>query len=289
MELGRVSSPGNRPPGTSPPSSFSSPEKPTERAEDLGVRQDDTRLDISDKPLGAEEEEEKEDKPNGGGERTPLLQGDDVESQTIGGEGRGPGPEESLAEIEINSLLWIKSPGNEALKEAYETWQAKDVLFATRVDKKRKQSSSLMNEIYQLVGFYSVFQGVLLTAVAQSSLLHCDNWWTAFFLSLLASLVTVGGVIQKFLSVLSLEKTISNEEISRKDCIRRVQSLLQKREKFQLRTVRDNTKPEPKQTRLEVSAVLVVLVLLLFSALFLASILQILCDIEASAPAPGPQ
>jgi uncharacterized membrane protein len=88
-------------------------------------------------------------------------------------------------------------------------------LFASRVDKKRKQSSSLRNEIYQLIGFYLVFQGVLMTAVAQSNYLTCHNWWTAFCLSLLASVVTVGGVIQKFRSVISLEKTIASEGYSR--------------------------------------------------------------------------
>jgi len=171
---------------------------------------------VSDRPLPDGGEENLKG-PSDEGERTRLLV-KDVENQNRDGNDarRGSRAEESLAEIEINSLLWMKQPGNEALKEAYDTWQFKDALFASRVDKKRKQSNSLMNEIYQLVGFYSVFQGVLLTAVAQSNMLVCHNWWTAFFLSLLASLVTVAGVIQKYRSVLALEKTISNEETSRK-------------------------------------------------------------------------
>ncbi|XP_073388711.1 uncharacterized protein [Physcomitrium patens] len=68
----------------------------------------------------------------------------------------------------------------ELLREVY-MWTEKDDLFVIRAEKKKKQTSSLYNEIYQLVGFYSVFQGVLLTAVAQSNLLTCHNWWTTVF------------------------------------------------------------------------------------------------------------
>ena len=127
---------------------------------------------------------------------------------------------ENLAESEIYTLLWLEDPENgpenKVLARALKAWEKKDELFARRIDKKRKQSNSITNEIYQLIGFYSVFQGVLLTAVAQSNLLQFNNWWTAFFLSLLASLVTIGGVVQKFLAVLALELTIKNEESTRK-------------------------------------------------------------------------
>ena len=49
---------------------------------------------------------------------------------------------------------------------ALEEWEKKDELFAQRVDRNRKQSLSVKNEIYQLIGFYSVLKGVLLTAVS---------------------------------------------------------------------------------------------------------------------------
>ena len=134
---------------------------------------------------------------------------------------------ELLSEAEIQNIMWIKM-GPEGLKGvdgdkkhvlykvALEHWEAKDKLFTMRVDKKMKQSLSVRNEIYQLIGFYSVFQGVLLTAVAQSNLLHCNNWWSVFTLSALASVVTVFGVKQKFDTILELEKTIGTEGFSRK-------------------------------------------------------------------------
>ena len=134
---------------------------------------------------------------------------------------------EVLSETEILHIMWIKMGPEEMkgidgdkkhmlYKVALEHWEAKDRLFTTRVEKKTKQSLSVRNEIYQLVGFYSVVQGVLLTAVAQSNLLHCNNWWSVFTLSALASFVTVFGVKQKFDTILALEKTIETEAISRK-------------------------------------------------------------------------
>lgn len=121
---------------------------------------------------------------------------------------------ENLAKSEIDNVLWIKRSRRHLV--ALEEWEKKDELFAQRVDRKRKQSLSVKNEIYQLIGFYSVFQGVLLTAVSQSNLLHCNNWWTAFSLSAFASVVCIAGVVQKFHTIWGWEKTIGSEDIARK-------------------------------------------------------------------------
>jgi hypothetical protein len=110
---------------------------------------------------------------------------------------------------EIKNLLWIeKSPVH---KRALEEWERKTNLFTARVERKKKQSGDLRNEIYNLVGFFSVFQGVLLTAVSQSNLLHCNNAWSPISLSTLASVVTIAGVWQKFRVIEDLEKTIYKE------------------------------------------------------------------------------
>ena len=131
----------------------------------------------------------------------------------------GEEEEENEALEEIDNILWIKSlpitPQNRC-NEALASWEKKDKLFTSRIDRKRKQSSDLQNEVYQLIGFYSVFQGVLLTAVAQSNLLHCNNTWTATLLSALASFVTVIGVLLKLRNIRSLEHTIANEELTRR-------------------------------------------------------------------------
>ncbi|KAG0556634.1 hypothetical protein M758_11G066600 [Ceratodon purpureus] len=223
--------------------------------------------------------------------RVPLLGPAGNGGDSNGGGTVTAAESESLAEMQIRSRLWVKEDGNEVFKEALETWENLDTLFANRIDKKRKQSSSLRNEIYQLIGFYLVFQGVLMTAVAQSNLLTCHNWWTAFCLSLLASVVTVGGVIQKFFSVIALEKTISSESFTRTVCINRVKKLLQQRERFSFAKHAkdpDESKRPAAQTRLAWSGAAVVVILLIFSGLFLASVRVILCDSGIPGPSPAP-
>lgn len=117
---------------------------------------------------------------------------------------------------EIKTLLWIEN--SLVHSKALEEWERKSALLTARVERKRKLGLHQRNEIYNLVGFFSVFQGVLLTAVSQSNLLHCNNWWSPLTLSVLASLVTFVGVWQKFSYIWSLDKTINSEETTLKVC-----------------------------------------------------------------------
>ena len=71
-------------------------------------------------------------------------------------------------------------------------------MLVRRMEWAMSRVAEFKNEVYQLIGFFSVFQGVLLTAVAQASQLHCPTRWIPISLSILASVVTIAGVIQKF-------------------------------------------------------------------------------------------
>lgn len=101
-----------------------------------------------------------------------------------------------LNEIEADRLKEIER--DLRLKLILADWQSR--LKESQERKERKQSLSLnvKNEIYQLIGFFSVFQGVVLTTVSQASQLTCHNWWGPFALSLLASITTLFGVCNKF-------------------------------------------------------------------------------------------
>lgn len=198
--------------------------------------------------------------------------------------------EENEALEEIDNVLWIKNlpiTKKNRCKEALESWEKKDKLFTSRIDRKRKQSSDFQNEVYQQIGFYSVFQGVLLTAVAQSSLLHCNNTWTAALLSSLASFVTIIGVILKLRSIKELENTIASEESTRRDLVAWQLSLREEGQNFNFDTVKakDQKEASKKKQRdkrsaqwLKASFVAVVIVLILFSVAFVVSIRQILCN-----------
>ncbi|KAG0577582.1 hypothetical protein KC19_5G166400 [Ceratodon purpureus] len=113
---------------------------------------------------------------------------------------------------ELKNLLWIEK--NELHKKALEDWERKGKLLTAKVERKKKRSGNLRNEVYQLIGFFSVFQGVVLTAVSQSNLLHCNNLWCPIVLSGLASIVTLAGVRQKLDTISALDKTILAEEAS---------------------------------------------------------------------------
>ena len=106
--------------------------------------------------------------------------------------------------LEIKRLLWIE--GQAVLKKALGVWHEKEILFTKRVERKKSKVAELKNEVYQLIGFFSVFQGVVLTAVAQASQLHCPTRWIPISLSILASVVTIAGVIQKFNQILDGER-----------------------------------------------------------------------------------
>jgi hypothetical protein len=101
-------------------------------------------------------------------------------------------------------------------KVALEEWQNNAVLFGNRVDKRNNESRNVRNEIYQLVGFFSAFQGLLLTAVAQSSLLHKNNRAFPLALSAFATVLTVLGVGQKNRQIRELRNTIQGEDPTRK-------------------------------------------------------------------------
>lgn len=182
---------------------------------------------------------------------------------------------------EIDNVLWIKNKPitqQNRCREALTSWAQKDRLFSARIDRKRKQSADFQNEVYQLLGFYSVFQGVLLTAVAQSNLLHCNNTWTATLLSSLASFVTIIGVILKLRSIKELENTIASEESTRRALVTWQLSLKEEGPNFNFNTVKAKNRKVASALWLNGSFLAVVFTLILFSIAFVVSIRQILCN-----------
>ena len=126
-------------------------------------------------------------------------------------------PELPGSYTEIKRLLDIEN--HPVYVKALQEWSRKEALFGNRVERKKKIVSNLKNEIYQLIGFFSVFQGVMLTAVAQSSLLHCHNLWSPISLSVLASVASIFGVVHKLMQIQSFQRTIDSEDRTLKVCL----------------------------------------------------------------------
>ena len=120
---------------------------------------------------------------------------------------------------EVQNLIWIKR--NSVYSAALEEWDRKEKLLSSRVDKKEKRSGNLKNEIYQLVGFFSVFQGVVLTAVSQLAQSQdgyhtCKKVWSPVILTALAWVVATVGVWQKLSRIDTLERDRADEDQARR-------------------------------------------------------------------------
>jgi hypothetical protein len=125
-------------------------------------------------------------------------------------------------ERRIRNLLLIKGLElNETnmLKVALEEWRSDAEIFGKRVDIKQKEVRNIANEIYHVVGFYSAFQGLLLAAVAQSNLLHCNDLGFPLALSALATFVAVVGIGQKSWNILQCNMLIRSEDATRRVCL----------------------------------------------------------------------
>ncbi|CAK9863608.1 unnamed protein product [Sphagnum jensenii] len=192
-------------------------------------------------------------------------------------------------ERRIRNLLSIK--GLEAnrpnlLKVALEEWQSSAEVFGKRVDKRQKEVRNIVNEIYQVIGFYSAFQGLLLTAVAQSNLLHCNNLGFPLALSALATFVALVGIGQKSWNILQFNRLIRSEDPTRRAYLNRVNKLKEFGTEFDFNnTCSEEDVRKPKESKYaDVYSLLIsyegglVATLILFGGLCLATIRQILCN-----------
>jgi hypothetical protein len=128
-------------------------------------------------------------------------------------------PPMSEFETEFRNLLafeGLKHTKEKLCSVALKDWQSSAELMGKRVEKKEKEIRSIRNEIYQVVGFYSAFQGLLLTAIAQSNLLHWNNRGYPLALSAFATGIAATGVVQKNKIISDLKKTLASENPARK-------------------------------------------------------------------------
>jgi hypothetical protein len=144
-----------------------------------------------------------------------------------------------------------------------------------RIEKKSTRSINAKNELYRLIGFYSVFQGVVLTAVSQTSLIQCQQFWGPVSLSLLASIATIVIVYMKLKSYSEHRKALEEETADSKALQSRILLLKKEGKKFKFPETRVERKTSKGLEPLHIGAV--ILSLILFSGITLASCFAILC------------
>jgi len=125
------------------------------------------------------------------------------------------GLEAADLETGLRFIKFQEIQADATLRFAYDIWQSSEAQLEKRIDNHKSQVSNLTNEIYQLLGFVSAFQGLLLTAVAQASQLKCHNVGIPLALSLFATVVTLAGVCQKKGIITELKTTLSTEDLVR--------------------------------------------------------------------------
>lgn len=105
-----------------------------------------------------------------------------------------------LVEISLDPKLYL----------TLDSWQNKYTESLVTIENKRSRKNSAKNEVYQLLGFYAVFQGVVLTAVTTASTLQCYNSWGALALSALVSFAALLSIHAKLKDYMKLRRKLSS-------------------------------------------------------------------------------
>jgi hypothetical protein len=128
----------------------------------------------------------------------------------------------NIDEVEADNLVAIQRTPK--LRMILAEWQRRYKIARNRVETKRTRSINVKNELYQLIGFYSVFQGVVLTAVAQASTVKCHTSWGPASLSAMASIATLFSVHNKFRDYNTLDSDMNEEQDDAKVRVRLLKS-----------------------------------------------------------------
>ena len=123
----------------------------------------------------------------------------------------------------VRNRLWIKQ--NTLYNELLQDGEQNVKLLTERVDRREKRLEDLTNQVFNLVGFFSVFQGVILTAVTQLATSVttqlgtqrqarplCGKVWVPVILSALAAFVTILSVLIKFKHLYALDNSLNQEK-----------------------------------------------------------------------------
>lgn len=111
-------------------------------------------------------------------------------------------------------------------RAALTTWIEKIEIIKHMKLQRKSEMRTIMNEVYQLVSLYSVFVGVVLTAVATSDRLECQHLWGPIGLSLFVYFMVVVVAFTKFKEIGDLEEKRAINKQKKKEIKTQVSTLM---------------------------------------------------------------
>ncbi|KAG0602496.1 hypothetical protein M758_1G333000 [Ceratodon purpureus] len=176
----------------------------------------------------------------------------------------------------VRAQTLVSISNDPRLSAVLDDLESTSALLDRSVHRNKKQIRATDNEIWRLIGHYCVFQAVLFVAVAQPNVLECRNLWAPSLLSALSSIITLRGICVKYWRIRSLENILSSEDRTLKVAVKRIYELKQEGSNyFNLSSHRDDyVKPKSRPAVIDY---FVVLPLVSFSVIVLASFWQTLC------------
>lgn len=125
---------------------------------------------------------------------------------------------EKLLKIKVDKWDSLNEDDKEKLvaKEALVEWKDQVQDLEAKVEKRTKHTNQLTNELYQLLGLYSVFVGVVFTAVLQSTRFECRHVWSPIVLCLIAYFGTLFIIDKKSKEIDNNRSLLKTDEESRK-------------------------------------------------------------------------
>ncbi|KAG0620741.1 hypothetical protein M758_4G239700 [Ceratodon purpureus] len=178
----------------------------------------------------------------------------------------------------VNNLVWIKE--NSHYREALEDFKERKKSLGEKLDRREKRVEELTNQIYNVVGFFSVFQGVILTAVTQltqSTPPLCGKVWFPVVLSGLAAIAAAFGIGLKYRHLDRIDILIRKERLELREAERREGALQREGGNFKFKDIKDLGGPLQSSYWL-LKAAVVIGGVIVFTVVFILSYFVILCD-----------
>ena len=136
------------------------------------------------------------------------------------------GVRQPVCKLELDNLVEIKVDVDHqlsedqqkklVLREALVEWTEQVQQLEAKVEKRTDRKNQLTNELYQLVGLYSVFVGVVFTAVLQSSRVECQHIGSPIVLCLFAYFAALFAINKKSKKIEEDRITIDADDYFRK-------------------------------------------------------------------------